>query len=473
MGKVQKRYNAKYILTDAITACFAWICFFLYRKNYEDPQFWQHYTSIFHDVMFYVGVLLIPAFWMCAYLLSGYYRQRLHVSYTKELSHTFKVTAVGVLIIFFSAVLDDIILNYKVYYHYLLVLFSIHFTCTFLARFYLTREQKIKIRKREIGWNTLIVGSNQQAVSLHKEMTDKHNYAGHLFVGYVALDENVADMMTQLPKLGLLSDVENIITTYDIDEVIIAIEPSEHHAIGRILAGMVACKVIIKITPDADALILGTAKTGSLFGTPLITIANELMPLWQQVIKRLIDIAFVVVASIILLPVWIYVIVGVKRSSQGPLFYFQRRVGLHGRPFLIYKFRSMYVNAEKEGQPLLSSDHDPRVTPFGRIMRKYRLDELPQFYNVLKGNMSLVGPRPERDYYIQQIVKKAPQYRLLFRVKPGITSWGEIKYGYAENVDEMIARMEFDLLYMDNISLATDFKILAHTILVIFRGEGK
>ena len=158
-------------------------------------------------------------------------------------------------------------------------------------------------------------------------------------------------------------------------------------------------------------------------------------------------------------------------SSKGPVFYSHERIGKYGKPFTIFKFRSMYLESEKNG-PALSSKYDTRITKFGRFMRKSRLDELPQFYNVLIGDMSLVGPRPERQFFIDQIVKQAPHFTHLHKVRPGITSWGQVKFGYAENVEEMIQRLKYDIIYIENMSLYVDIKILIYTIKIIFKGQG-
>jgi exopolysaccharide biosynthesis polyprenyl glycosylphosphotransferase len=272
--------------------------------------------------------------------------------------------------------------------------------------------------------------------------------------------------------MGSLSDLKETIRREGVEEVIIALESGEHKELERILGKLDSVEVIVKVIPDMYDIIAGSVRMDAIYGTPLIQIERDLMPQWQKAVKRGGDVALSVLALLLLAPVYLITILAVKMDSKGPAFYLQERIGKGGRPFNIIKFRSMYVNAEEAG-PALSSDHDPRITRVGRFMRKVRLDETPQFFNVLKGEMSLVGPRPERQHFIDQIVKKAPHYTHLHKVRPGITSWGMVKYGYAENVDEMIRRMKYDLLYIENMSLLVDLKILIYTVLTVVQGRGK
>jgi exopolysaccharide biosynthesis polyprenyl glycosylphosphotransferase len=289
----------------------------------------------------------------------------------------------------------------------------------------------------------------------------------------VYADESGENGMSKyLNKLGSISEIETIIEKNNIDEVIIAIDTEQHHRLQEILTRLSHKPTVIKISPDMYDIISGSVRTNNVLGAVMIEIYPELMPDWQRVIKRAIDISLSIFVMILLSPLYLFAALKVKLSSTGSIFYKQERIGLHGKPFYIYKYRSMYADAEKMG-PALSSEDDPRITKWGKIMRTWRIDEIPQFYNILKGDMSLVGPRPERKHFIDIICQTHPHYRYLHKVKPGLTSWGMVKYGYAENVDQMKERMKYDLLYIKNCSLALDTKIMFYTILVILQGRGK
>ncbi|MCB9185477.1 MAG: sugar transferase [Flavobacteriales bacterium] len=425
------------------------------------------------DHRFIQGLVLIPLFWLLFHAMLGAYSNVYRRSRLRELVQTFAVTLVGVTALFFALILDDDVINYTTYYQSFLVLFCLQFGLTFLFRFILTSITASKIHSRKFGFPTLMIGSDAKAVELYEELESQQRSSGNLFKGFIRVKERESyPLEEKLPFLGTMDSVLRVIDENNIEEVIIALESSEHKSLEDILYKLNGHKVIVKVIPDMYDILSGSVRMDSIYGTPLIQVRQDILEPWQLVTKRAADIVISSLALIILSPIYLFTALGVRFSSPGPIFYKQERVGKGGKPFYIIKFRSMVVDAEKSG-PALSSDNDPRITSFGRFMRKVRLDEIPQFFNVLIGDMSLVGPRPERQFFIDQIVQKAPHYTHLLKVKPGITSWGMVKYGYAENVDEMIRRMKFDLLYIENMSILVDIKILIYTIQTVLRGRGK
>ncbi|HLG02870.1 MAG TPA: sugar transferase, partial [Bacteroidia bacterium] len=457
----------KYVISDAVAAASAWTLFYTYRKvNVESVKFGVD-VPVTYDQKFFEVLLGITLFWLVFYGMSGTYRTIFRKSRLKELGQTFLHSLIGVLILFFALLLDDTVIDYRTYYLSTLTLFGSHFLLTVTGRMILSSITNSRIRNRKLGFNTILIGSNANALKLYHELEKQPKSWGNRFVGFVHVDHKNGyseELRAQLPHLGEVEQLRKTIAENRAEEVIIAIESSEHDRLNNIINMVSDTSVLIKIVPDMYDILSGQVKMSAIYGAPLIEVNQVIMPAWQHSVKRMIDVTAALFALTILSPVYILVSIGVKFSSKGPIFYNHERIGQHGRPFMIHKFRSMCMDAEKNG-PALSSKNDPRITPFGSFMRKTRLDELPQFYNVLIGEMSMVGPRPERLYYIDQIVRKAPHYRHLHKVKPGITSWGQVKYGYAENVDQMIDRLKYDLLYIENMSLYVDFKILIYTIL--------
>lgn len=460
-----RRLTVFFVLLDWFCAVGAWVMFYVLRKTLVEEVPFTIGES------FYYGVTIIPILWLLLYYLQGTYQNVKRLYRFKLVSLTFSATLIGSVLIFFTFLLDDEISGYQMYYKSVFLLFCSHFLLTLIPRLVFISLLVRRIHSGKEGFVTLLIGGSDKAVEIYNEMIQLPKGVNK-FIGFVNLNGVDRYLEAQLPYLGHADQLEKVIQENNIEEVIIALESVEHDRLRSIISRIDESNVVIKILPDMYDILAGSVKMTNIFGALLIEVNEETMPFWQQAIKRFLDILLSLIAIVLLLPVYVILAIAVKISSPGPIFFTQERVGLNGRPFKIIKYRTMFVNSEKNG-PQLSSSNDPRITPIGRFLRKTRLDEFPQFLNVLLGDMSLVGPRPERQFYIDKIVEIEPQYLHLNKVRPGITSWGQVKYGYAENVDQMLQRMKFDLLYMKNRTLALDFKIMLYTVLIIFKGSGK
>ena len=469
----KKRQVNLYVIFDLLAAASTWSLFNIYRKIFIESIKYGHKVPIQFDEKIFFGLIIIPCFWVLSYYITGYYRNVYRKSRLKEFGGTLLITTIGVIIIFFALILDDTISSYKNYYSSFTVLFLLQFFITYIPRLIITTTTIHKIQNGIISFNTLIIGGDKKAFELYQDLISKSKSAGNNFVGFVNINGNTNyQIKKHLKHLGNLNDLPTIIEKYNIEEAIIAIECNERNKIKQIIDKLEGTNIIIEAIPDIYDILTGTVKISSIFGAPLVQISHDLMPAWQINFKRLIDVVSSIFSLIVLIPVYIFIIIAIKLTSKGHVFYNHERIGRYGKPFKIYKFRTMYVDAEKNG-PALSCKNDKRITNFGLFLRKTHLDELPQFYNVIKGDMSIVGPRPERLYYINQIVKTASYYKHLLKVRPGITSWGQVKYGYAENVEQMIDRLKYDIIYIENMSLYVDFKIMIYTIKTVLQGKGQ
>lgn len=463
----KSKQAGKYILSDFISASVAWLLFNILR--YEVFAIDEGADSLL-DYLQYPGVLggqvVIPLFWLVLYYFSGYYNKPFGKSRLTELFSTFITVLIGTVFVFFALLLDDIPRSIDIYYKLFFGMFGLQFFITYIPRLLITQSGMRKIKNREWAMKVLIIGAGGKAVRIAHDLYR----LGCDICGFVSEDERTPVKADRNQVLGTVEDIPVLMEKENVDEIVLAVESKNNKALLGILYSLYRYKRPIKVLADRFNM-LSKIQLRTIRGIPLVDVTDNNFSPAEQNIKLFLDKVCSVVALLLLSPLFAYIAWRVKKDSPGPVFFRQERIGYLGQPFWMYKFRTMYVNAEENG-PSLSSEDDLRVTPFGRIMRKYRLDELPQFWNVLKGDMSLVGPRPERKYFIDEIVKTAPYYYLLHNVRPGITSLGMVKYGYAASVDKMVERMEYDILYYENMSLTLDLTILIYTVKTVITGKG-
>jgi len=470
-----KRKRDEYIIVDWLSTSLAIFLFNVVRYTFI-PISGNFYTpgDFLTSPMVMAGQILFPLGMLVFYYMSGYYSNVFHRSRVAEFTTTLGSATIGTLVVIFVALVNDLTNDRAQDYRVFFYAFTLLFLVVYIPRFILTTITSRAISRGDIRFPTAIVVPGE-----HPELIEEYSKIRMPHLGF-----NVtARVFTSIPASGMpetsgnltdvvIDDITDTVSRLGITQLIVLPHPDGWDATLAIINRLYALDLPIFVPASKLPPYLLNHRLVSFMADPLIDVSHAHLPPSTLCTKRTFDIAVSALMLIVTAIPMSILACAVKIDSPGPAFYRQQRVGRHRRLFTMYKLRSMCADAEADGTPRLSTPDDTRITRVGRFMRKYRLDELPQFFNVLRGDMSVVGPRPERLSFVEQLEAIEPSHALLHRMRPGITSLAMVKYGYASTVDQMVERMKFDLIYLQNISLLSDIKIMLYTVTTVMTGKG-
>lgn len=458
----------KYFSFDIFASLIVWVLFVVFRNAINNITVFENLSIVIPTFDYLTSILLFPFYCAFVHYLTGFYRNPIKNSRVTVFVSTFVSALFISNTVFLGLILPNGIVSYEYFYSSILVLFGLLFTFTVFFRLLVFSQVHHYFATKVWTINTLIIGTNSVARKIADDIEEHAHY--NTFTGFISTNKQQTDSSDKV--LGDMSQISNVIKKYDIQEAIVALdENADEKQLFNIINLLYQFDIDIQFTPRLYEILTGSAKISHMGTIPLVSITQLSMSDWQACVKRFLDIIISILALLLTSPLLFYFMFRIKKDSKGPVFYRQERIGRYGRVFNILKFRTMQIDSEGK-VPQLSSEEDERITEVGKFFRKYRIDEIPQFWNILKGDMSLVGPRPERKFYINQIITEAPYYCLLYKIRPGLTSWGPIKIGYTDTIDKMIERLNYDIIYLENMSLFNDIKILIYTFETILKGKG-
>lgn len=455
-------------ILDFLIVLASWFVFHTYFQELVN----MHLRHLKMD--FVSAGVLLSIYWIIIFVIAGLYKKLYLVSRLDEFFQVLKSTVLGGLILYFLLDFGENA-SFEAERRLVLIYWVFVFGSVAANRFIIRTIQRFYARRGKGLHRTVIIGTGQNAKVAYDDLM-RNKTLGMDVLGYVQVNGKIPDSEIGIEEeqiIGHLDDIDKIIEEYQIQEVLVAIEPEGRKDLVEVIAKIDYPDITLKLLPDFYQLVSGLNKTNQIFGLPIIEVSPQPMPLWESFVKRLLDVFVSIVVLVLAFPFLVLLGLIIKLDSPGPIIYAQRRVGRHGKPFTMYKFRTMYTDAESKTGPMWATENDPRVTRVGYWLRKLRLDEIPQLVNVLHGAMSLVGPRPERPHFVDQFKHQIPLYSRRLRVKPGITGWAQVKWKYDSSLDDVKEKTKYDLYYVENISLKMDLKILIITLITMLKGKGQ
>lgn len=419
--------------------------------------------------------MIMYGYWLVIFIFYGLYQYRHTHSRIDEFITVFKAVSIGIFLIFLLTVDVEKDLEHPLpLSRFMLISYWMILIGAIGSGRILIRSLHRKILEKGYGqFNTLIIGWGKQAWQVF-DMLLTAPALGYKPVGFINQSEIVQKQKYKsVPVRGSLKDLSRVIKHQNVKEVIIALPRRSEKHVEEIVRQCDGYSVGIQIVPDHYDIMIGQVRTNQIYGVPLIEVLPELMPPWERMIKRLLDFTVAFTGLLIFLPFGLLIALLIIIDSRGPVFFSQERVGKNEKHFFVHKFRTMIQDAEKVSGPVWATEDDPRITRVGNVLRKLRLDEFPQLINVLRGEMSLVGPRPERPFFVEKLHQMFPLYKRRLRVRPGITGWAQVKGSYDTTLEAVKFKLDYDLYYLENMSIRMDVKIILNTLYVMIRGKGQ